>query len=122
MSHRPEHYRRLGQLVAEAGRRPIRDLADEYIRGFMAALTQRATRKRHANVLQHLVGYLKKHLDAEDKAELLESIDRYRIGELPLIVPITLLRHHFRRHPDPYIEQQVYLYPHPPELMLLNHI
>jgi uncharacterized protein YbgA (DUF1722 family) len=73
-------------------------------------------------VLQHLAGYLKRALDSADRNELREVIDEYRLGRVPLIVPITLLRHHFRRHPDPYVEAQVYLHPHPPELMLRNLI
>ncbi len=88
----------------------------------MAALKHRATRKRHTNVLMHIMGYLKKNLDHDDKAELLEVIEAYRLGQVPLIVPITLLKHHFRRHPDPYMARQIYLNPHPPELMLRNSI
>lgn len=122
MAHSPEHYRLLGRLVAEAGSRPLDVLAEEYIRGFMETLKQRATRKRHANVLMHLMGYLKKQLDSADKAELLGLIEAYRLGQVPLIVPITLLKHHFRRFPDPYIATQVYLNPHPPELMLRNWV
>ena len=122
MAHGTEQYRVLGRLVANPDKRPIRPLADAYIHAFMAALRHRATPKRHTNVLQHLMGYLKKSLSREDKAELLELIDAYRLGRLPLIVPVTMLKHHFRRYPDPYIEQQVYLNPHPPELMLRNSI
>jgi uncharacterized protein YbgA (DUF1722 family)/uncharacterized protein YbbK (DUF523 family) len=122
MSHGAEYYHALGRLVAQAGSTPIAALAQEYIHGFMAALARPATRKRHTNVLQHLMGYLKKQLDSADKAELLEIIEAYRLGEVPLIVPVTLLNHHFRRHPDEYVAQQVYLAPHPRELMLRNHI
>lgn len=122
MSHGAEHYRALGRLVAKAGTVPIKQLAHDYISGFMAALQRPATRKRHANVLQHLMGYLKRVLGPVDKTELLECIDGYRLGRLPLIVPLTLLRHHFRRHPHPYVAQQYYLEPHPSELMLRNHI
>jgi uncharacterized protein YbgA (DUF1722 family) len=122
MAHGDVFYRRLGRLVADAGRRPMDELAAEYISGFMAALTHRATRKRHANVLMHLMGYLKRDLDGDDKAELRDVIERYRIGQLPLIVPITLLKHHFRRFPDPYVARQVYLDPHPRELMLRNSL
>src|SRR3569623_252138 len=88
----------------------------------MAALQHPATRRRHANVLQHLKGNLKTHLDHGDKVELLELIDAYRLGRVPVIVPITLLKHHFRRFPDPYIDKQVYLRLHPAELMLRNGI
>jgi uncharacterized protein YbgA (DUF1722 family)/uncharacterized protein YbbK (DUF523 family) len=122
MAHGPEYYRGLGRLVAQDGTLPIGEVSDRYIEGFMAAMRHRATPKRHANVLMHLMGYLKRELDAEDKAELLEVIDRYRRGRLPLIVPITLIKHHFRRHPHEYVARQVYLDPHPQELMLRNAV
>lgn len=122
MAHSPEHYRQLGRLVAGAGKGTARTLAAAYIAGFMTALARPATPRRHANVLHHLMGYLKKQLDGADKAELLALIDEHRRGLVPLIVPLTLLRHHFRRHPHPYVADQYYLEPHPRELMLRNHI
>lgn len=118
MAHGAEYYRSLGQLVADTGKRPLRELADQYIHGFMQALRHHATRKRQTNVLQHLMGYLKRKLEPADKAELLELFDAYREGRTPLVVPLTLLKHHFRRFPDPYVERQVYLNPSPEELML----
>lgn len=122
MSHGAVYYRALGRRVAEAKNVESAVLAESYGAEFMAALKHVATRKRHANVLMHLMGYLKKRLDREDKAELLDIIERYRLGQLPLIVPITLLKHHFRRFPNAYIAKQVYLHPHPAELMLHNGI
>jgi uncharacterized protein YbgA (DUF1722 family) len=71
-------------------------------------------------VLQHLLGYLRRHLDSGNRASLVDVIDAYRRGEYPLVVPITLLQHHFKRNPHPYISQQVYLQPHPRGLMLRN--
>jgi uncharacterized protein YbgA (DUF1722 family) len=88
----------------------------------MQALKKPATRTRHANVLLHLLGFLKQHLDAADKRELLELIHAYRRGRLPLVVPITLLRHYLRRYPEPYLGEQYYLAPRPDELMLRNQI
>lgn len=118
MAHGAAHYRALGQLVAQTQvLRPSR-LAEEYGKGFMAALKHAATRKRHANVLQHLMGYLKKDIDHDDKAELLELIDAYRTGITPLLAPLTLLRHHFRRFPHSYVSRQLYLYPDPVESSL----
>jgi len=118
MAHNVDAYRRLGRLVAGANRRTAKDLSARYIRGFMEALAQPTTPKRHANVLMHAMGYLKKQLDTESKAELLELIDAYRLGQAPRIVPLTLLRHHFRRFPDPYVARQVYLNPGPEEIKL----
>ena len=122
LAHDEPAYRALGRRVADAGMGDIGALGRAYIRDLMAALKRPAHAGSHANVLQHIYGFLKERLDAEDKRELLGVIDEYRRGLLPLIVPITLLRHHLRRHPDGYIERQYYLNPHPRELMLHNLI
>jgi uncharacterized protein YbgA (DUF1722 family) len=80
------------------------------------------TRRGHTNVLQHLAGYVSDHLDRDEREELTEMIEQYRRGFLPLIVPVTLIRHYVRKFQVPYLLDQVYLSPHPHELMLLNHL
>ncbi|MCU0972171.1 MAG: YbgA family protein, partial [Gammaproteobacteria bacterium] len=70
----------------------------------------------------HIMGYLKDHIDGGDKAELIASIEAYRREEVSLVVPMTLLRHHLRRHPDPYMQRQVYLAPYPEKLGLRGAI
>jgi uncharacterized protein YbgA (DUF1722 family)/uncharacterized protein YbbK (DUF523 family) len=123
MAHSPEHYRRMGRLVAQAGTRPWPALSAEYGRLLMEGLAVLTTPGKHANVLQHLMGYLKDALSGEDKAELLGLIEDYRRELVPLIVPLTLLRHHLQRHPVPeWVHRQVYLNPYPKELMLRNHV
>ncbi len=113
-------YRALGQLVAGVTKENLQAVAGQYIKRLMALLKTVPSKKAHVNVLQHIQGYLKKELSADDKAELCEVIERYRQGEVPLIVPITLLKHHFRKNPDPYIDNSYYLAPYPPELRLTN--
>lgn len=122
MSHEQTQARELGRLVAELRADNLEAGAEQYIAGLMHCLSRVASRGNHVNVLQHVQGYLKRSLDADDKQELVETIENYRLGLLPLIVPITLLRHHFRRQPDPFIDQSYYLAPHPAELGLLNQI
>jgi len=122
LAHDEKRYRELGRLVATAGRSGMSELGRTYIQLLMQALKKPATRSRHANVLQHLSGFLKQHLDAADRRELLELINTYRRGRVPLVVPITLLRHYLRRFPAPYLNEQYYLAPHPDEFMLRNHI
>ncbi|MBK8163522.1 MAG: DUF1722 domain-containing protein [Gammaproteobacteria bacterium] len=122
LAHDEPAYRALGRLVAQAGARPIPGLGREYLGAIMAALKKPARAGSHTNVLQHIYGFVKDKLDAEDRRELLEVFEEYRCGRIPLIVPLTLLRHHLRRHPDGYIERQYYLDPHPRELMLRNLI
>ena len=118
MAHDVVAYSALGRLVAQAGRHHLKESGREYLVRLMQAFQHLATRQRHANVLLHLMGYLKKHLDAGDKAELLAMIHAYRRGEAPFAAPLTLLKHHFRRHPDLYVAGQTYLNPDPRELLL----
>jgi uncharacterized protein YbgA (DUF1722 family)/uncharacterized protein YbbK (DUF523 family) len=122
LGHSPAHYTRLGRLVARAGRTLTREKLGEYGCLLMEALAVRATRGRHANVLQHLAGFFTRDLDPGGRAELVEVIDEYRRGLVPLVVPITLVRHHVRRLGIAYLAGQVYLSPHPKELMLRNHV
>ncbi len=123
MSHSVEGQRELGRIVASPDKRRIAATFEEYGRRFMEALSMRATKRKHANTLQHLAGYLKRELDSDDKEELQKTIDDYRTGLVPFIVPITLFRHHIRRCDVPeWVHQQVYLHPYPHELMLRNQI
>ena len=106
--------------AAAAGAPAVR--VQRYGAAFMALLARKATPRSHTRVLQHLAGRLQRQLDAADRAELLEVLEAYRLQRLPLIVPLTLLRHHFRRHPDPDVQGQTYLEPHPDELLLRNGV
>jgi uncharacterized protein YbgA (DUF1722 family)/uncharacterized protein YbbK (DUF523 family) len=121
-AHGEEHYRELGRIVADMKGRPLKDVLASYGEGFMAGLRRIATPSRHANVLYHMLGYLKRALDGDDRQELAEHIEEYRRGRVPLIVPLTLFQHHFRRHPVDWIMEQTYLAPYPAELMLRNHV
>ena len=122
LAHEPEAYRRLGRLVAAARGIPRRDVHERYVDTFMRALTRLATTRQHTNVLQHMAGYFKDRLDAASKRELAETITDYRRGLVPLVVPLTLVRHHVRRLDVTYLAGQSYLEPHPKELMLRNHV
>ena len=122
MAHSQAAYQRMGRLLSNLARPDLQDICTEYEKELMTALKRRVTPQRHVNVLQHIMGYLKDKIDGGDRRELAESIESYRRGEVHLIVPITLLRHYFRRNPDPYIDGQVYLRPHPEPLGLLGRI
>jgi uncharacterized protein YbgA (DUF1722 family)/uncharacterized protein YbbK (DUF523 family) len=121
MAHSPKAYETLGRLVAGAKAVPRGELRERYEAEFMRALGAMATTKRHVNVLLHIVGHFRGQLDDDSRRELLSVIDDYRRGLVPLIVPITLIRHHVRRFGVAYLRGQVYLEPHPKELMLRNH-
>ena len=122
MSHSPKHLKALGEIAADAGR-AIREGKDRiYLATLMEGLRFIATPKKHTNVLMHMMGYFKKDLTADGKQELLEMIKHFHEGTLPLMVPLTLISHYVRKFGQPYLEEQVYLHPHPMALMLRNHV
>lgn len=122
LSHQPRIYRDMGRLVAEGKKLPGKALFQSYQDLLMEALRYKTTPSKNTNVLQHAMGYFKKDLSADEKRELLEVIEEYRLSYIPLIVPVTLINHYVRKYGKAYLENQVYLYPHPLELQLRNHV
>jgi uncharacterized protein YbgA (DUF1722 family) len=109
LAHTTEGYRRLGRLVAEGKNHTRAALRDAYIAGLMDAMRLIATPKKHANVMQHMLGYFRTLLDAGDREELRQAIDDYRLGRIARVVPLTLFRHHIRRQGVAYLAGQTYV-------------
>ena len=122
MAHSQQHYRQMGKLVAAGKGYSLTELRQNYLAELVAALRLKTTVKKQINVMQHILGYFKRHLETDEKQEVLELIEYYRQGLVPLIVPLTLLNHFIRKYDQPYLRQQYYLNPHPKELKLLNQI
>ena len=122
MAHSQQQYEALGRLVGRAKQYRPRDLAQRYGESFMKALAVKATVRKHVNVLQHMMGHFKDRLSAQEKAELFGVIGDYHRGLTPLIVPLTLVKHYVQKFDVGYLGDQVYLNPHPKELMLRNHV
>lgn len=122
MAHSPQAYQELGRLVARAKQVPRGELREIYETQLMEALKKIATTRRNANVLQHILGFFKRDLDSASRHELLGTIEDYRRGFVPLVVPLTLISHYVRLLGVDYLRDQVYLHPHPKELALRNHV
>jgi len=122
LAHSEKEYRELGRLVANAKSMPRSKLRETYENGFMSALKKVATTRKNTNVLQHMLGFFKKELTSEQRRDLAANVDDYLAGFVPLIVPLTLIRHYVRLLDVAYLRDQVYLNPHPKELALRNHV
>jgi uncharacterized protein YbgA (DUF1722 family) len=122
LAHSPQYYTTMGQLVGHAERHRPKELIDRYGDLLMNALSVKATVRKHVNVLHHIVGHFKRMLRTNEKTELLSVINDYHHGLTPLIVPLTLVKHYVQVFDVSYIRDQVYLHPHPKELMLRNHV
>jgi len=122
LAHSQHHYRQLGRLVAAAKQRSLAALYDDYGRVFMEALAVHATVRTHANVLDHMMGYFSKQLTAAERQEMVQLIGDFRRRLIPLIAPITMMRHYGKKYQVEYLQGQLYLEPSPKELMLRNHV
>ncbi|MGQ9859035.1 MAG: YbgA family protein [Thermodesulfobacteriota bacterium] len=122
LAHSPKHAKEMGKLVADAGVFPPSQALESYEALLMQAMRLLATTPKHLNVLQHMLGYFKKQLSADEKQEMMELLFSFREGHLPLVVPVTLLKHYVRKYGVSYLAQQTYLEPHPLELQLRNHV
>ncbi len=122
LSHSPEYYRKMGKLVAEGKQYNIEKLFEIYETFLLKALKLKTTIKKNVNVLHHILGYFKKFLSSDEKMEVLENLEQYQNGFLPLIVPVTLVNHFVRKYDQLYLKKQTYLNPHPLDLKLRNHV
>ncbi|MBD3322802.1 MAG: DUF1722 domain-containing protein [Chitinivibrionales bacterium] len=122
MAHSPAHLRVLGKIVAGANNQDLKNTTREYFNEMMNCLKRHATVKKNVNVLMHCMGYFKRQLSPEEKKELLDVIDKYNTSLVPLIVPVTLIKHYVLKYDQAYLKQQYYLNPHPAELKLRNHV
>jgi len=120
-AHSETHARQMGKIVAGATELPLTERFAQYETLLLKAMALKATRSKHVNVLQHMLGYFKKDLTADEKQEVLELLEQYAAGTLPLIVPVTLINHYVRKYAKSYLADQFYLHPHPIELQLRNH-
>jgi uncharacterized protein YbgA (DUF1722 family) len=122
LAHSERHYRKLGRIVAEVKHLPVADAYQEYGHLFMQGLAVYATVKKHCNVLRHMTGYFSKELSPAEREELLGHLLDFRRNLVPLVVPLTLVRHYVNKYDVGYLQKQVYLQPGPKELLLLNHV
>ncbi|KKC99604.1 MULTISPECIES: YbgA family protein [Photobacterium] len=118
MAHSPTAYREMGRLVAGIKDWDLAEFFVEYRQQFMHALSKHARRSNNTNVLMHLQGYFKRNLTREQKQELLDLIESYRLGHQPILVPLALIKHYLKEYPDPYLQLQTFLNPYPEELKL----
>jgi len=122
LAHSPGHHKILGQMVAQVKKYMPENFKQKYMATFMQALSVKSTRRKNVNVMHHIIGFLKPYLDQKAKSDIIMVIENYRGGLVPLIVPLTLIKHYVKLHDIEYIKDQVYLDPHPEELMLRNHV
>lgn len=122
MAHSPAEQRKLGKMIADNDQQPIEQLYQNYFELLIPSLSKISTVKKNTNVLHHMIGYFKKDITREEKAELGEIVSNYHDHLVPLIVPITMINHYARKYDSDYLIKQYYLHPHPMELALRNHV
>jgi uncharacterized protein YbbK (DUF523 family)/uncharacterized protein YbgA (DUF1722 family) len=109
MAHSRKHETALGKLATNAKQLSPSELKRRYAEGFMQALTFKTTMKKNADVLYHMLEFLKKLLSGMEKRGVIKAIEDYRNERVPLLVPITLIKLHVRKHKVACLADQIYL-------------
>lgn len=122
MAHHVPSYFAIGKYLSNLSDKDIKTSCATFFELFMTALSHHAGRKGNTNAMTHLRGYLKLLLQPHEKQELSQVIDSYKNGFVPLVVPLTLLKHHLMKVDNPYLKSQTFWSPHPENLGLRNHI
>lgn len=122
MAHHVASYQKLGRLLAAPDKAHPEQQAQQLIGLLMTALQRPASRQGFSNALSHIQGYLKRRISSGERVSLDGVIQQYRLGLVPLVVPVTLLNHYFKQYPDAYIGQQVFLSSYPDQLGIGNHL
>lgn len=122
MAHHIPSYYAIGRLLSDFSSQPLEKIQAEFINRFMTALCLPTTRKGNTNTLMHLRGYLKRQLSKQEQLELSQAIEAYRLGQVPMAVPLKLLKQHLLKYGSDYLKQQRYWAPHPQSLGLRNFV
>lgn len=120
MAYDQQELRRLGRLVANPERRPPGELLADYQTGIARALSRPPKYTNAVNVLLHAYGYFSRQLSAAEKGFLLDAIERYRAGRLPLSAPVSIVQSWIVRFGQPYLASQFFFQPYPDELRELS--
>lgn len=122
MAHCQRAYKKLGRLLGSHKKQDINKLVNRYFQLFMNALSKPASKKNHTNALLHILGYLRKSVPSKARQNIADVIIKYNQGVLPLITPLTLLKHYLDQYGSEYIRSQRYLAPYPESLGLANQV
>ena len=115
-------YKTLGNIVANQDNKNFDELLEEYKRHFLMAIVLKGNIKKSYNVLLHIFGYFKKLITSQEKQDILESMEEFKEGTIPLIAVIKLLNIYANRFSLEYLQQQKFLNPYPKELALRSNI
>jgi uncharacterized protein YbgA (DUF1722 family)/uncharacterized protein YbbK (DUF523 family) len=119
LAHHQAGYREIGPFVASLHEwKDLDTFFVAYRKKLMTILKHPASRKNHTNVLMHIQGYFHSQLNTRQCGELREVILHYHAGLLPLLAPLTLLKHYLAEYPDRYLLTQNYFTPYPNDLRL----
>lgn len=119
LAHNQAGYREIGPFVASMHEwNDLEAFFVLYREKLMAILKKPSSRKNHTNVLMHIQGYFRNQLNTRQRGELRDVILNYSSGLLPILAPLTLLKHYLAEYPDRYLLTQNYFDPYPNDLAL----
>lgn len=115
-------YRELGKIVGNHEQKSFAKIISEYEFLFKTAIAKKSSKGKTRNVLEHMSGFVKNFLNAEEKVMLHEQIEDYATQIIPLIVPVSTLKLYASKYEVTYLLEQSFLLPYPKELALRSNV
>ncbi len=115
-------YRELGRVVANHEKKSFEEVLQAYEKRFKMAIAKKSGIGKTRNVLEHMAGFLKNFLNAQEKKMLHEQIEDFSNKIVPLIVPISTLKLYATKYEVAYLLGQKFLDPYPKDLALRSDI
>ncbi len=110
-AHNEKTAKALGKRLAKLTQASLEEVADHYISEFMKATVKPVERLQQANLLQKIHRFIKDAMTADERSEINLQIQRYRQGVIPLIVPMTMIRHFFTKYKGDSTMTALHAYP-----------
>lgn len=117
-----KNYRALGNIVANKEHQSFQEVINSYFSLFRKTIAMKSKISQTVNVLEHMAGFFKHHLDKVEKEELHTQIKDFQNEIIPLISVMSTIEFLAKKYDTRYLLEQRFLNPYPKDLALRSSI
>ncbi|MDD3719093.1 MAG: DUF523 and DUF1722 domain-containing protein [Actinomycetota bacterium] len=120
MAYNQAELKTLGHIVANHEHLKVAELLSTYRSHFARALSRTPRYTSNINVLMHAMGYFSQGITSREKSHFLQTLERYRAGNIPLSAALGIVNSWIARFDQEYLRQQTFFAPYPEELAFIS--
>jgi uncharacterized protein YbgA (DUF1722 family)/uncharacterized protein YbbK (DUF523 family) len=120
MAYNQSELKVMGRIVANHEQLEVEEILPAYREHFARALSRTPRYTSNINVLMHALGYFSREITPREKSHFLETLERYRAGNIPLSAATAIVNSWIVRFDQAYLEQQTFFSPYPEDLAFIS--